>query len=154
MPTWRNVAQVLPEPHAAVERMVACVLGHQHCQALAAAGGGQRPGFTVLATQPESATATDGSRYSSANIYGFTPALTAPVILASSLARGLDMAVPNAAALLDQFTAAGIAVEFTHRSKRRLWPPFPRENDWPISSSPLPFPQRRSGQSNGAHLIQ
>ena len=76
MPTWRNVAQVLPEPHAAVERMVACVLGHQHCQALAAAGGGQRPGFTVLVTQPESATATDGSRYSSANIYEFTPALT------------------------------------------------------------------------------
>ena len=76
MPTWRNVAQVLPEPHAAVERMVACVLGHQRCQALAAAGGGQRPGFTVLVTQPESATATDGSRYSSANIYGFTPALT------------------------------------------------------------------------------
>jgi hypothetical protein len=76
MPTWRNVAQVLPEPHAAVERMVACVLGHQHCQALAAAGGGQRPGFTVLVTQPESATTTDGSRYSSANIYGFTPALT------------------------------------------------------------------------------
>ena len=76
MPAWRNVAQVLPEPHTAVERMVACVLGHQHCQALAAAGGGQRPGFTVLVTQPESATATDGSSYSSANIYGFTPALT------------------------------------------------------------------------------
>ena len=70
------MVQVLLEPHAAVERMVACVLGHQHCQALAAAGGGQRPGFTVLVTQPESATATDGSRYSSANIYGFTPALT------------------------------------------------------------------------------
>jgi hypothetical protein len=28
------------------------------------------------------------------------------------------MAVPNAAALLDQFTAAGIAVEVTHRSER------------------------------------
>ena len=27
-------------------------------------------------TQPESATAADGFRYSSANIYGFTPALT------------------------------------------------------------------------------
>ena len=36
------------------------------------------------------------------------------------LAKDLDMAVPNAAALLDQFTAAGIAVEVTHRSKRRV----------------------------------
>jgi hypothetical protein len=45
----------------------------------------------------------------------------APVISASSLAAGLDMALPNAAALLDQFTAAGIAVEVTHRSKRRLF---------------------------------
>ena len=79
MPTWRNVAQVLPEPHAAVERMVACALGHQHCQALAAAGGGQRPGFTVLVIR-RSATATDGSRYSSANIYGFTSALTAGTV--------------------------------------------------------------------------
>src|SRR5580704_3212005 len=87
MPTWRNVAQVLPEPHASVERMVACVLGHQHCQALAAAGGGQRPGFTVLVTQPESATATDGSLYSSANIYGFTPALTAHAGSCRSSAR-------------------------------------------------------------------
>jgi hypothetical protein len=40
----------------------------------------------------------------------------APVISASSLARGLDMAVLNAAALLDQFTAAGIAIELARRS--------------------------------------
>jgi hypothetical protein len=30
----------------------------------------------ALETQPESATAADGFRYSSANIYGFTPTLT------------------------------------------------------------------------------
>jgi hypothetical protein len=45
----------------------------------------------------------------------------APVISAASLAKDLDMAIPNAAALLDQFTAAGIAVEVTHRSKQRLF---------------------------------
>lgn len=36
------------------------------------------------------------------------------------LAKDLDMAVPNAAALLNRCTAAGIAVEVTHRSKRRV----------------------------------
>jgi hypothetical protein len=45
----------------------------------------------------------------------------APLVSATSLATGLDMAVNNAAALLDAFCAAGIAVEVTHRSKRRLF---------------------------------
>jgi len=71
------LAQELPEPHATVERMVANCWVTNKCQALAAAGGGQRPGFTVLVTQPESATAADGFRYSSANFYGFAPAPTA-----------------------------------------------------------------------------
>ncbi len=31
------------------------------------------------------------------------------------------MAIKNAAALLDQFCAAGVAVEVTHRSKQRLF---------------------------------
>ena len=44
-----------------------------------------------------------------------------PLVSASSLATGLGMAVNNAAALLDAFCAAGIAVEVTHRSKRRLF---------------------------------
>jgi hypothetical protein len=44
-----------------------------------------------------------------------------PLVSASSLATGLSMAVNNAAALLDEFNAAGIAVEVTHRSKRRLF---------------------------------
>jgi hypothetical protein len=45
----------------------------------------------------------------------------APVISASSLAAGLGMAVNNATALLDRFCADGIAVEVTHRTKRRLF---------------------------------
>ena len=45
----------------------------------------------------------------------------APLVSASSLAAGLGMAVKNATLLLDDFCAAGIAVEVTHRSKRRLF---------------------------------
>jgi hypothetical protein len=45
----------------------------------------------------------------------------APLVSTTSLATGLGMAVNNAAALLDGFCAAGIAVEVTHRSKRRLF---------------------------------
>ena len=45
----------------------------------------------------------------------------APVVSATSLARGLHIAVKNAAALLDSFVARGIAIEVTHRSKRRLF---------------------------------
>ncbi len=45
----------------------------------------------------------------------------APLVSATTLAAGLDMAIKNAAALLDEFRAAGIAVEVTHRSKRRLF---------------------------------
>jgi hypothetical protein len=46
---------------------------------------------------------------------------TAPLVSATSLAAGLGMAVKNATALLDAFCTAGIAVEVTHRSKRRLF---------------------------------
>jgi hypothetical protein len=45
----------------------------------------------------------------------------APLVSATSLAAGLGMAVKNTAALLDDFHRAGIAVEVTHRSKRRLF---------------------------------
>jgi hypothetical protein len=45
----------------------------------------------------------------------------APLVSATSLAAGLGMAVKNAAALLEAFCAAGIAIEVTHRSKRRLF---------------------------------
>lgn len=45
----------------------------------------------------------------------------APVLSATSLAAGLGMAVKNAAALLDEFRRAGLVVEVTHRSKRRLF---------------------------------
>ena len=45
----------------------------------------------------------------------------APLISPTTLATALGMAVKNAAALLADFAQAGIAVEVTHRSKRRLF---------------------------------
>lgn len=45
----------------------------------------------------------------------------APVVSATSLAAGLGMAVKNAGALLEEFSRGGIAIEVTHRSKRRLF---------------------------------
>ena len=44
-----------------------------------------------------------------------------PVISATSLAAGLDLAVKNAIRLLDSLVGTGLAVEVTHRSKRRLF---------------------------------
>jgi hypothetical protein len=44
-----------------------------------------------------------------------------PVVSATSLAAALGMAIKNAAALLDGFVERGIALEVTHRSKRRLF---------------------------------
>src|SRR5271166_2865999 len=57
LPTRIILAQDLLEPRANRRTHGGNMLGHQQCQALAAAGGGQRPGFTMLVTQPESATA-------------------------------------------------------------------------------------------------
>lgn len=45
----------------------------------------------------------------------------APVVSAATLATGLGMAVNNATALLDAFCRDGIALEVTHRHKRRLF---------------------------------
>ena len=45
----------------------------------------------------------------------------APLISATSLAAGLGMAVKNASLLLEEFCADGIAVEVTHRSRRRIF---------------------------------
>jgi hypothetical protein len=44
-----------------------------------------------------------------------------PVVSATSLAGSLGIAVKNAASLLDGFVERGIAIEVTHRSKRRLY---------------------------------
>jgi len=44
-----------------------------------------------------------------------------PVVSATSLADGLGIAVKNASALLEAFVERGIAIEVTHRSKRRLY---------------------------------
>jgi hypothetical protein len=43
------------------------------------------------------------------------------LVSASSLGKVLGMATQNAAQLLDRFCADGIAIEVTHRSKRRLF---------------------------------
>ena len=45
----------------------------------------------------------------------------APLVSATSLAAALGMAVKNATALLDAFCSMGVAVEVTHRCKRRLF---------------------------------
>ena len=45
----------------------------------------------------------------------------APLVSATSLGRALGMAAKNAALLLERFRADGIAVEVTHRSRRRLF---------------------------------
>ena len=44
-----------------------------------------------------------------------------PLISATSLAAGLGVTVKSAIRLLDGLVAAGVAVEVTHRSKRRLF---------------------------------
>jgi hypothetical protein len=46
---------------------------------------------------------------------------SSPIVSATSLAASLGMAVKNAAALLDAFVERGIAIEVTHRAKRRLY---------------------------------
>jgi hypothetical protein len=43
----------------------------------------------------------------------------APLVSATSLAKGIGMVVRNAAGLLDEFFPSGIAIEVSHRSKRR-----------------------------------
>lgn len=44
-----------------------------------------------------------------------------PIVSATSRAHSLDIAVKNAATLFDGFVARSIAIDVTHRSKRRLF---------------------------------
>jgi len=73
-----------------------------------------------------------------------------PLVSATSLARGLGMAVKNAAALLDDFCAAGIAVEVSHRARRRL---FGLQGQAPlrdnVSPPRRPLPGRGRGRPPG-----
>ena len=62
-----------------------------------------------------------GERRTSRSTLAIDIMAAAPLVSASSLAAGLSMAVNNASALLERFCADGIAVEVTHRSKRRLF---------------------------------
>lgn len=71
----------------------------------------------------------------------------APLVSATTLAAGLGMAVKNAAGLLDEFRRAGVVVEVTHRSKRRLFglaglAPLREE----VATPRRPMPGRRRGR--------
>jgi len=70
----------------------------------------------------------------------------APLISATSLAAGLGMAVKNAARLLEEFCAAGIAVEVTHRSRRRL---FGLKGMAPLRDAVVPPPRPQPGRGRG-----
>jgi len=69
-----------------------------------------------------------------------------PLISATSLARGLGMAVKNAAALLDAFCAAGIAVEVSHRARRRL---FGLKGQGPLREAVSPPRRPQPGRGRG-----
>ena len=70
----------------------------------------------------------------------------APLISATSLGVGLGMAVKNAALLLDEFCAAEIAVEVTHRSRRRL---FGLKGMAPLRDAVVPPPRPQPGRGRG-----
>ena len=65
--------------------------------------------------------ATAGRRSTSRAAAAVDVLAAAPLVSATSLGQALGMAVKNAAQLLDEFCADGIAIEVTHRSKRRLF---------------------------------
>jgi hypothetical protein len=44
-----------------------------------------------------------------------------PLLSATTHAKGLGLAIKNALRVLDGLVTAGVAVEVTHRSKRRLF---------------------------------
>ena len=66
-------------------------------------------------------TAVAGRRRTSRAVLAIDLMAATPLVSATTLAAGLGMAVKNAGVLLEAFCAAGIAVEVTHRSKRRLF---------------------------------
>jgi hypothetical protein len=68
----------------------------------------------------------------------------APLVSATSLGKALGMATQNAAQLLDRFCADGVAIEVTHRSKRRS-ASIRRYLKWSTGQGPLPHQIRRQG---------
>ena len=70
----------------------------------------------------------------------------APVISATSLAAGLGIAVKNASALLEALVERGIAIEVTHRSKRRL---YGLKDLAPLREEAAPPRRPTSGRSRG-----
>jgi hypothetical protein len=82
-------------------------------------------GLQLLATMERSwfaaRTAVAGRRRHSRATAAVDILAAAPLVSATTLAAGLDMAVKNSIALLDDFCARGIVIEVTHRAKRRLF---------------------------------
>jgi hypothetical protein len=66
-------------------------------------------------------TAVGARRRNSRAAFAIDILAAAPIVSATTLAVGLGMAPKNAIALLDEFHQAGIVIEVTHRSKRRLF---------------------------------
>lgn len=75
----------------------------------------------------------------------------APIISATSLAAGLGIAVKNAIRLLDGLMGAGIAIEVTHRSKRRL---FGLKAMTPLAEAVRPPYRPQPGRGRGRPPIQ
>ena len=69
-----------------------------------------------------------------------------PLISATSLAAGLGVAVKTAIRLLDGLVAAGVAIEVTHRSKRRL---FGLEGMAPLGAAVRPPYRPEPGRGRG-----
>lgn len=69
-----------------------------------------------------------------------------PLLSATSLAKGLDMAVKNAAALLEDFCGMGIAVEVSHRARRRL---FGLKGQAPLRDNVSPPRRPQPGRGRG-----
>ena len=82
-------------------------------------GGGRARSLVALERAWRATRAVAGRRRHSRAAAAVDLLAAAPLVSATSLAAGLGMAVKNATLLLDDFCAAGIAIEVTHRSKRR-----------------------------------
>ncbi len=93
-------------------------------------------------------TAVTGRRRTSRAAPAIDLMAAAPLVPATTLAAGLGMAVKNAGVLLEAFCAAGITVEVTHRSKRRLFGLAPLRGG--VAPPRRPMPGR--GRGRPTHL--
>jgi hypothetical protein len=92
---------------------------------LAALAGEAEDGLQLLQTLERAwfaaRHAVAGQRSTSRAAAAIDVMAASPLVSATSLGRALGMAVKNAVLLLDRFCSRGIAIEVTHRCKRRLF---------------------------------